>query len=561
MQTALAANNPATARKPGIAQDEDLAKADLRNQSRLESERMPWEQTYREIDERFPDGAGGFNGAQPGRIRGARNFDNTHITAIDRFAAAGVAITTPEESDYIRPKFLDEKLMAVRAVQLWCERAGRRLYALRHALHTGFGTAAHEDWDQLGRYGTSAIWQEPRPNGLSYRCLHLSECYIDADFSGLVNRVHRKYEKTARELAEQFKKENLTEAMQKALEPGGNPEARFEILHIVAPNTDWDEDKFDHRRFPIASRYLAISDKQYLSRGGFHTMPVSVSRHMTSAGETYGRSPAMKAMPAIQGVNAMKHTTLRAGHKAVDPALLFNDDDGVTTIRTKAGGLNPGMVDMMGRAKVARMPGGENGIPYAIDMIRDERETIKTHFLEEFYKILTDPNSRMTTTEVLEVMAKQGVLVRPYMNRYATEKQHPMTQRDLDLAMRAGQIDPFPPEVVEAGAWPVIDYENPLAEMARAQSTAKTIRFLQALPTLAEIEPNVRLRVDADAIAVGMARDMGVPPSYVRTDQQVAALAQNEAAQQQAAVDAERLERTAGAVKDFAQAEALGGGL
>lgn len=538
-------------------QDEELAKADIRRQGRLEAERMPWESTWREIDERFPDGAGGFNKITAGGIRGGRNYDSTHTTAIERFAAAGVAITTPEESDYIRPRFLDENLMKIRAVQLWCERAGPRLRAIRHAIHTGFGTAAHEDWDQLGRYGTSPVWQEERPKGLFYRTLHLSECWIDVDFAGLVDTVHRKFTRTVRQLEQQFGREGLTPKMVEALNTPGKEETEFEILHCVLPNTAWDQDAFDHRRFPIASRYLALDEKIYIRRRGYHTMPISVSRHMTSAGEKYGRSPAIKMMPNIQGVNAMKATTLRAGHKAVDPALLFNNDDGITKLVTRAGGLNPGLVDDMGRSMVQRMPGGEAGLPYAIEMIQDERQEIKSGFLEEFYKILTDPNSRMTTTEVLEVMQKTGVLVRPYANRYATEKQHPMTQRDLDLALRNDQIEPFPPEVLEAGAWPVMDYENPLAAMARAESSSKTLRYLQALPVLAEIEPKVRLRVNADAMAVGLAEEMGVKPSYIRTDDEVAALAANEEAVEAAAVEAELLEKTGGAVVDFAKAEQI----
>lgn len=541
-------------------QDEDLAKADIRRQDRLAQMRAPWENMWQEIDERFPDGAGGFVKTTPGQVRGARNYDSTHITAVERFAAAGVAITTPEEADYIRPKFLDENLMRNRRVRLWCEYAGRRLYAIRHAIHTGFGTAAHEDWDQLGRYGTSPMWQEAvEGRGMIYRALHLSEVWIDVDFAGLVDTVHRKFTRTARQLEQQFGRDLLTPKMVEALAQPNKADTEFEIMHIVAPNTSWDEDAFDHRRFPISSRYLALDEKLYVRRAGYHTMPISVSRHMTSAGEIYGRSPAIKVMPNIQGVNAMKLTTLRAGHKAVDPALLFYNDDGVTKLVTRPGGLNPGLVGEDGRPMVARMPGGENGIPFAVDMIQDERQTIKTAFLEEFYKILTDPNSRMTTTEVLEVMAKQGVLVRPYASRYATEKQHPMTQRDLDLALRANQIAPLPPEVQEAGAWPVIDYENPLAAMARAESTSKTLRFMQALPILAEIEPKVRHRVNADAIAVGMAEEMGVKTSYIRSDEEVAALIEQDEAQQEAAINAELLESSAGAVKDLAQANQISG--
>jgi hypothetical protein len=542
-------------------QDSELAKADLRDQARLESERKPWENAWREIDDRFPNGAGGFNKTTPGAIRGQRNYDSTHITALERFAAAGVAITTPEEQDYIRPRFLDDALMRDREVQLWCEKAGRRLYAIRHAAHTGFGIAVNEDWDQLGRYGTSPLWQEATATGLVYRTLHLSECWIDEDFAGRINRVHRKFERTARQLADMFGKEALTEKMRRALEPGGDPDTKFEILHVVAPNTEWDRDRMDFRRFPISSRYMACDEKIYLRRRGYFTMPVSVSRHMTSAGEIYGRSPAFKVMPNIQGVNTMKHVALRAAHKATDPPLLFHDDYGATSIVTKPGGLNPGFVNESGRAMIAKMPGGEAGIPFTLEMIQDEQATVRTAFLEEFYATLTDPNSRMTTTEVLERIAKQGVLVRPFASRYATEKQHPMTQRDLDLALRAGQIDPFPEVVREAGAWPVIDYENPLAQMARAESVQKDLRGIEAITPLVGFDNGVLDVVDIDELARATLEDIGVRRSVIRTPEAVAQRRAQRQETEQAAVDAELLATGAGAVKDLAQADALAGGV
>lgn len=199
------------------------------------------------------------------------------------------------------------------------------------------------------------------------------------------------------------------------------------------------------------------------------------------------------------------------------------------------------------------MPGGEAGLPFADNETENERQVVKTAFLEEFYKILTDPNSRMTTTEVLEVMSKQGVLVRPFASRYATEKQDPISQRDLDLALRARQIEPFPPEVAEAGAWPQIEYENMLAAMARAESTAKTLRYIEAITPLAQINPAIMDNVDVDAMAVGVAEEIGVKPSYMRDPKQVAAIRAKRAEDQQAAFDAEQMEKAAGATLDLAK--------
>jgi Bacteriophage head to tail connecting protein len=542
-----------------ILQDEALVKADLRNHDRLKEERSPWESLWQEIDELFPNGAGGFLRQTPGNVRGEGNFDTTHITALGRFAAAMTAITLPEEKQYIKPRFADPELMKIRDVKLWCERAGQRLYDIRYAALTGFGMAANEDFDQLGRYGTSPVYQEAIPGrGLVYRTLHLSECYIDTDTAGLVDTVHRAFEKTARECEQEFGRAALTPKMRECLSTPGKEHTKFQLVQIVGQNTQWDEDKLDWRRLPIASRCLAVDEKMYVRRAGFHTMPISVSRHLTSPMEKYGRSPAINKLATIRGLQAMRHTTLRAGHKAVDPALIFYDDDGITSLSTKPGGMNPGLVNEDGRVQVARMPGGENGLPYAQEMIAEERVEVRSEFLEEFYKILTDPNSRMTTTEVLEVMGKQGILVRPYANRYRTEKQAPMCARDLDLALRAGQIEDFPPEVQEAGAWPIMDYDNPLSAMAKAEEAGRTMRFVEVLTPWASLnDGEVMDYVDTDEMIPGLADAIGVPARYVRSKEQVADMRKQreEAKQVTAGIDA--LGTAAGAFKDIAQGNAI----
>lgn len=540
-------------------QDDELVKADLRNHARLKEERAPWESLWQEIDERFPNGAGGFLQMTPGARRGEQNFDTTHITANGRFSAAMTAITVPEEKQYIKPRFADPDLMKVREVKLWCERAGQRLYDIRYAASSGFGMSAHEDFDQLGRYGTSLVWSEAMASrGLVYRTLHLSECYIDTDAAGLIDTVHRAFKRTARQCEQLFGLDALTAKMRKALEPGQNEHEEFELIHIVTPNTQWDRDKLDWRRMPIASRYLAVDEKVYLRRAGFYSMPISGSRHTTSPMEKYGRSPAINKLPTIHGANQMRHTLLRAAHKAVDPALAFFDDDGITSIASKPGGVNAGLVSEDGRILVARMPGGENGIPYADAMIEQERAEIRAEFLEEFYKILTDPNSRMTTTEVLEVMGKQGILVRPYASRYRTEKQASMCNRDLDLALRAGQIEDFPPEVQEAGAWPIMDYDNPLSAMAKAEEAGRTMRFMEVLTPWAQIDNGAVFDyVDTDEMVPGLADAIGVPARFVRSREQVAAMRQQRSDAEQNAAGLGALETAAGAFKDIAQGAAL----
>lgn len=542
-------------------QDEDLAKHDLREHARLEELRRPWESVWHEIDERFPDGAGGFQKRSPGAVDRGKNFDSQHILSLEKFTAAGMAITTPEQEQYIRPYFLDDDLNKQPEVKLWRDRTGKRIQKIRHASHTGFTIAVAEDWDQLGRYGTSAIWSEATPFGMVYRVPHLSELYIDNGFNGLVNVVHRKLELSARQCEELFGMDALSPKMLEALDPTKRKaDEKFEVIHIVEPNRSWDRESLDHNRYPVSSRYLAVDEKVYLRRKGYRTMPISVRRHKTSPLGVFGTSPAIKVLPNIKTLQAMKRTTLRAGHKAVDPALIFHNDGGRgKKLASKPGGLNPGFVDEEGRRLIDRMPGGENGIPYALELMEGEKEPIRVSFLEEFYKILTDPNSRMTTTEVLEVMSKQGILVRPFASRYELEGMHPMTQRDLELMSAAGQVEEMPEVVKEAEAWPLMAYENELAAMARASTTARTMRYVEyatSVTALAQTPAARTINID-EALREG-AEEIGVNPRMLNSPEQVAEDDARAAEQEAALVDAQALEQSAGALKDLAQADAIG---
>jgi len=191
-------------------------------------------------------------------------------------------------------------------------------------------------------------------------------------------------------------------------------------------------------------------------------------------------------------------------------------------------------------------------------MIEGERADIRTGFLEDFFKILTDPSDRMTATQVLEMVGKQGVLVAPYAGQYETEKQNPVTMRDLDLAMAAGQIDPFPDVVLEAGAYPKIEYENPLTRMARAEEAAGLTRWFEAMTPLAQIDNGAVFdHIDTDNAAPGLADVLGVRPSWVATPAQVAAKRKARADSEAVASGAGQLADVAGAYKDIASANQI----
>lgn len=551
-------------------QDEELVKADLRRQERLESERAPFEATYRDAEALCdPMAAGAFNTG--GKVGPARNynFDSTAMDGLDRFDAALGAISMPKTERWLGSTVYDRNLARNPNVQRWLEHYDDRVWDCTYAPYAGFGTAASEDRRALGCFGTGPLWtDEVRGRGLFFRAIHMSQVYIDTDFRGRVDTVHRKFELTAREAAQMFGADNLSPKMGEAFKDATKKDsAKFRILHVVRPNDDVDPEAFDYRRQAIASRHIAIDEKLILRRSGYYTMPIAVSRNSTAPGQKYGNSPMMKVMGTQAGLGEIAKTILRAGHKAVDPALAYFDDGDITKLVSKPGGLNAGLVNEDGRLLVQPIPsGGNHGL--GRDIQESERAVVKSAFLEDFFRILTDPGDRWTATQVLEMVAKQGALVAPFADRYESEKVVVMVERVGDILMRAGQIAPMPPEMTEAGAVPLVYMKNPLVRMARAGEAAGFTRLVEIGVQIASAgHPEALDRIDFDKGMLGVADVLGVRPSWMLSDDELAALRQQREADKQAAAMGEVAPKVAGAALDLAKANQLasqfggGGGL
>src|SRR5439155_26506485 len=117
-------------------QNEDLVKADLRRQQAMESERAPWETTYRDIERLVdPTAGGGFSGMPQGALRGLDVFDSTAIRGLGRFAAALGAVTTPKNERWHSLTVLDKDLARDREVERWLQTATDRMFDCRYAMH------------------------------------------------------------------------------------------------------------------------------------------------------------------------------------------------------------------------------------------------------------------------------------------------------------------------------------------------------------------------------------------------------------------------------------------
>lgn len=523
----------------------------------LESERSVYESDWREVDDRVnPINSSAWRGTTPNVYRGVDIFDHTAALGLDRFTAAIMGMLMPRGQRWHGVVTTDGELNKLQSVQLWCEHAADRLFAMRYAPDAGFETAAIEAVRSLGTYGSApfmtGLWEG---HGLYYKQYHMSEILVKEDFRGRIDSPWRKYRLTARQAAQEFGAENLTPKVAAAFGDPKKREQMFDFLTVIRPRADRDPERLDFRRLRFESLNISLDDKALVREGGFGTLPIAFSRYVTGPGEKYGRSPAMQVLGSIRTVNEIVRTMLRAGHKAVDPPLLAPEDGVLSQIQTMPGGINVGGLDFAGRPAVVPMQTGGN-LAIGMELLNNEREPIRDAFLEKVFSLVMERRDRMTATEVLEITRLQGILATPTAGRQETEWLGLMIERELAIGLATGQIAPPPREVMEAGAGVRIVYDNPLNRAALAEEAIGFSRWIEMLQPLAAIDPSVFDVVDTEQAPRNLATALAVRPSYLAAPDAVAAKRKAREDSQAGAEALAALPAAAGAAKDLASARA-----
>lgn len=296
-----------------------------------------------------------------------------------------------------------------------------------------------------------------------------------------------------------------------------------------------------------------------MEEGGYTSFPYSISRYVTAPDEVYGRSPAMAALADIKMLNEMSRTDIRAVHKLVDPPLLLHDDgvlgNGAMTVNMKPGGLNYGGVNKDGRQLIQPFSTGAR-VDINEAKMDQRRASIDEAFFVTLFQILVD-TPRMTATEALIRAQEKGMLLAPMIGRQQSEALGPLIERELDLLSFHRMLPPMPDLLIEAGGEFEIVYDSPMSRMQRAEELVGVQRSMEILAPFAQMDPSVLDVFNTDKLGRLTAEVSGVPTSVLNSPDDVIAIRQSRAQQEQAANVVGAAQPLAGALKDVAQANAL----
>lgn len=533
--------------------DQDKATKDkvlayINRAERLSQNRHNWNSHWQEIaDYCLPRRATFNREVSKGQKNMDKVFDSTGIWAAEQLAAALHGMLTNPALTWFKLLPEDPRMYDDYEVRVWLEEAERVLYRIFNSPQSNFNSQLHEAYMDLVCFGTSVIYMEELNAWpvARFSARHLGECYVAEGKTGQIDTVYRRFTMPAR-VAMQIWGEACGPAVKKQIEK--NKDADLKFLHAVQPREEREYGKIDAKNKPWASIYLCEEDKWLLSEGGYDDFPYLVPRWSKMVGETYGRAPAMTALPDIKMVNAMSQTIIRAAQKTVDPPLMVPDDGFFLPVKTAPSSMNFYRAGTMDRIEALKF---EGRIDIGNDQLEQRRQAILRAFYLDQMKLQKD-KVEMTRYEA-EVRNQENMrAMSPTIGRLESELLGPCIDRTFEYAQRQGLFTE-PPEALK-GTTLKTEYVSPIA---RAQKTGEAGAFqaaMQMAVSIAAVKPDVMEVVNTEEAMRRMPDWFGLPHALIHSAEEVAAMRKQREEQQNMANMASMAREGAAAAKDGAQA-------
>src|SRR5918994_4664297 len=434
---------------------------------RAKARRRCWESLWRDCySYALPQRGAGFDSAlRPGANPAERLFDGTATDAVDQLGASLLAELTPPSSQWfglvpgreVGP--LEQGLVAEAL-----DRVTQTLQA--HFDRSNFAVEMHQAFLDLITVGSATLLFEEAPIGgpTAFRltAVPMGEIAFEAGPDGQIDGHFREHSLSLDLLRARFPGTELPKSIVASCQ--SEPEKPVAVVEAVLPSDG-------------GFAYFALladdpSRPVALATGHFTCSPFISFRWLKGAGEIYGRSPVMTALPDIKTANKVVELILKNASIAVT-GIWLADDDGVlnpANIKLVPGSIIPKAVGSAGLMPL-QAPGRFDVSQLVLDDLRVRiRHTLLTDRLGPVV------SRKMTATEVLERASETTRLLGATYGRLQAELLTPLLTRAIAILRRRGEI----PDVTLDGRVTDLQYKSPLARLQAQQDVHNTPLWLES---------------------------------------------------------------------------------
>ncbi|MDR1206871.1 MAG: head-tail connector protein [Rickettsiales bacterium] len=390
----------------------------------------------------------------------ARLFDATAADAVDMLAANMFSLLTPPESCWVS---------LARASELSPDPDAATTALRRHLNDSNFYTTIHQCYLDMAILGTACLFFSENPiaatSAFNFTAIPMTDISVLRNGPGDLTAIFHTTSMSAADVLEKYPSwtppKNLADGIKQ------NPETQLRLVQCV-------QSAANGFNFSAWIDTDGEMENNIVANGRFEQCPYLIFRWSAAAGEAYGRSPVMRALPDIKTANKVVELVLKNATIAVS-GIWQADDDGVinlSNINLTPGAIIPKAVGSSGLTPL------RSGADFDVSqlVLSDLRARIRHALLADRLGALSD--KEMTATEIIARNTDMMRVLGATYGRILHELIRPLCERGLAILARRGIIDP-----ISLNSDARLCYIAPIAQLAADERAAQILSWLSAADT------------------------------------------------------------------------------
>jgi len=418
-------------------------------------------------------------------------------------------------------------------------------------------------YEEQALFGTGCMIIEPDfDNVIKCNTLTAGQYMLSMDANGQFHTMAREFEMTLSQMVERFGvegPEGVSKSVAHQYESGSHDQDTRVIRHIISrkdPRIELLNCRAEHN---WASAYWDPQDnkdgERFLRTNGYHEQPVVSPRWGVTAEDTYGRSPSMEALPTIKGIQRLEQDIALQVELVGQPPTWGPPSMQNEPLSTLPGAVNFGSPGTPGQPAMAAVYQINPRIGELQQRLAQHEDRVRKDLFADLFLLMSQTDRpQVTAREVEERSSEKLQTLGQVFEQQRTELLNPANDATFGYAFRAGILPDAPESII--GADMKVEYISSLAQAQRLIGTVSIDRLIDFLARLGEAtqDPSVPLKLDVQQTVDEYASLSGVPPSIIRSDEDVKQILDEQERQQQADLRAQQLQQAADMAKTASDA-------
>lgn len=530
----------------------DSLKQQLNKQlSQLKAERLSFEPHWRELSDFTRPRSTRFTASEVNRgdRRNSKIIDPAAVMAARTLSSGMMSGITSPARPWFRLATPDRDLMDFGPVKLWLETVEQRMNEVfnRSNLYQSLPLM----YEDLGTFATGAMAVVADPQRVIRTVPFPTGSFYIANGADLsVDTAVREFSMTVRQVITEFGMDAASDSV-KSQWNSGQYGQWVNVVHAVYPNLDRQTGKLEAKHKAYKSVYYEANstDDKLLRESGYDEFPIMAPRWEVNGEDVYGSScPGMVALGSVKALQLLQRRKAQMIDKITNPPLQAPASIKSQRISTIPGGINylP-MADVNNQIKpLFQIPAnGTNGL---LEDIQDTRQIIDHAYFVDLFRMMQTVNTRSMPVEAVAEMREEKLLMLgPVLQRLDSELLDKLINRTFSV-MAENNLLPVPPDEMQ-GMQLKVEYISVMAQAQKAIGVSSIERFIGFTSGIGQFSPDALDKINVDETIDAYAASIGVPPSVVATNEQVAQIRENRAQQQAMAQQMQMAQAAVGGVQ------------